>query len=88
VRLEGRPVGATLAIRTGDVGGVYAVETLPEARRRGVGTAVTWACVAAARAWGCRTVVLQASDMGLPVYLAMGFRTVVGYAEYVLPRPS
>lgn len=83
--LENRAVGTSLAIRTGDVSGVYAVGTLPDARRRGVGTAATWSAVAAGRDWGCETVVLQASEMGFPVYRAMGFRTVVRYALF---RPS
>jgi GNAT superfamily N-acetyltransferase len=80
--LADRAVGTSLAIRTGDVSGVYAVGTLPEARRRGVGTAATWAAVAVGRDWGCETVVLQASEMGFPVYRAMGFRTVVRYALF------
>ncbi len=62
--LDRRPVGNSIAIHTGDVSGVYAVGTLPEARRRGVGTAATWAAVAAGRAWGCEAVVLQSSEMG------------------------
>ena len=82
-RLEGRPVGTSLAIRTGDVSGVYAVGTLPEARRRGVGSALTWAAVSAGRAWGCDTIVLQASEMGFPLYAAMGFRTVVKYTTFI-----
>jgi GNAT superfamily N-acetyltransferase len=81
-RLDGRPVGNSVAIRTGDVAGVYAVGTRPEARRRGVGTAVSWAAVAAGRAWGCDPIVLQASAMGLPVYERMGFRTVVRYLTF------
>jgi GNAT superfamily N-acetyltransferase len=80
--LDGRPVGTAVAVRTGDVSGVYAVGTLPAARRRGVGSAMTWAAVAAGRAWGCDTIVLQASEMGYPIYVAMGFRTVVEYAQY------
>ena len=64
---------------------MYAVGTLADARRRGVGTAATWAAVAAGRAWGCDKVVLQASEMGFPMYRAMGFRTVVRYAIF---RPS
>ena len=80
--LEGRPVGTSLALRTGDVSGVYAVGTLPEVRRRGVGTAATWAAVAGGRAWGCDTIVLQASEMGFPIYEAMGFDTVVRYALF------
>jgi GNAT superfamily N-acetyltransferase len=83
-RLEGRAVGTAIAIRSGDVGGVYAVGTLPAARRRGVGTALTWAAVAAGRAWGCDTIVLQASEMGFPMYAAMGFRTVVRYTQFTL----
>ncbi len=81
-RLEGEPVGGSVAIRTGDVSGVYAVGTIATARRRGVGTAASWAAVAAGRDWGCDTIVLQASQMGLPVYRAMGFRTVVAYTEF------
>ncbi len=83
--LDDRPVGTSLAIRTGEVAGVYAVGTLRDARRRGVGTAATWAAVAAGRTWGCDTIVLQASEMGFPMYLEMGFRTIVRYATY---RPS
>lgn len=83
--LDGRPVGTSLALRTGDVSGVYAVGTLPDARRRGVGTAATWAAIAAGSTWGCDAIVLQSSEMGLPMYRAMGFRTVVRFAVF---RPS
>jgi GNAT superfamily N-acetyltransferase len=84
-RLDGRPVGTSVAIRTGEVAGVYAVGTLPTARRRGVGAAVTWAAVGAGRAWGCDTIVLQASEMGVSLYASMGFRTVVSYAPFRHP---
>ncbi len=81
-RLDGKPVGTSIAIRTGDVAGVYGVGTEPEARGRGVGTATTWAAVAAGSEWGCDTVVLQASQMGLSLYERMGFRTVVRYITF------
>jgi GNAT superfamily N-acetyltransferase len=74
-----------MAIRTGDVAGVYAVGTLERARHHGVGAAATWAAVSAGQAWGCNTIVLQSSEMGLPVYTAMGFRTVTRYAIYERP---
>ncbi len=48
--LDGEPVGGSIAIGTGDMAGVYAVGTIGTARRRGVGTAASWAAVAAGRA--------------------------------------
>ncbi len=85
-RLDGMPAASALALRTGDLAGVYAVGTVEEARRRGLGTAVTWACVGAAREWGSEAVVLQASEMGLPIYRAMGFKEVVEYARFGPPE--
>ena len=81
-RLDGRPAGTSIAIRSGPASGVYNVGTLPAARRRGIGTALTWAAVDAGRAWGCDTVVLQATEMALPLYLDMGFRTVAPYRTF------
>jgi GNAT superfamily N-acetyltransferase len=86
--LEGRPVGTSLAIRSGEVSGVYNVGVVPGARRRGVGTALTWASVGAGRAWGCEPIVLQATEMAVPMYEAMGFRTVASYAVFREPPAS
>jgi GNAT superfamily N-acetyltransferase len=83
--LDGRTAGTAMAIRTGDVAGVYAVETTTDARRRGVATAATWAAVATGQAWGCDPIVLQSSRMGYGVYEAMGFRTVARYAIFRAP---
>lgn len=80
--LDGAPVSTSVAISSAGAGGVVNVLTLEEARGRGVGTAMTWAAVQAGVARGHDTVVLQATPMGLPVYRAMGFETVVEYAEY------
>jgi GNAT superfamily N-acetyltransferase len=87
-RLDGNPVGTSIAIRSRDASGVYNVGTLPGARRRGVGSAVTWAAVGAGRAWGCDTVVLQSSVMGLSMYADMGFRTVAPYVTFAEPSVS
>ena len=87
-RLDGRPVGASVAIRTGDVSGVYGVVTVPTARRRGVGTAATWAAVGAGRSWGCGTISLQASEMGYSSYRKMGFRTVLCYTTFSTARQT
>ncbi len=81
-RLRGRPVGYALAIRSERANGVYNVGTLPGARRRGVGRALTWAAAATGRDAGLDTAVLQSSEMALAMYEAMGFRTVVRYAVF------
>lgn len=86
-RLDGQPVGKSLAIRSGGASGVYDVGTLESARRRGVGSALTWAAVTAGQAWGFDAIVLQSSQMGLPIYTAMGFRTVAPYTTFTKPLP-
>lgn len=80
--LDGAPVGTSVAVSSARAGGVVNVLTLEEARGRGVGTALTWSAIRAGVARGHDTVALQASPMGLPVYRAMGFETVVEYVEY------
>ena len=84
-RLNGRPVGTSIAIRSESASGVYNVVTLPQARRHGVGAALTWAAVEAGRAWMHDTIVLQSSAMGFAMYGAMGFRTVAPYTVFSPP---
>ena len=87
-RLNGQPVGTSIAIRSESASGVYNVGTLPMARRRGVGAALTWAAVEAGRAWGHDTIVLQSSAMGFAMYSAMGFRTVAPYTVFSSPASA
>ena len=81
-RLEGEPAGTSIAIRSDTSSGVYNVVTLEPARRRGVGTALTWAAAGAGRAWGRDTIVLQSSPMAESMYRAMGFRLTAPYAVF------
>ena len=85
--LDGTRAGYSIAIRSGDVSGVYNVGVAPKARRRGVGTSLTWAAVEAGRDWGCETAVLQSTEMAFSMYEAMGFRTVLSYAVFKAPTP-
>jgi GNAT superfamily N-acetyltransferase len=79
---DGQPAGHSAAIRSSDVSGVYAVGVPQPLRRRGIGSAVTWAAVQAGREWGCELVVLQSSPMGFGVYRRMGFEVLTRYATY------
>jgi ribosomal protein S18 acetylase RimI-like enzyme len=62
---------------------VHGVSTVAEARRQGIGSALTLACVVDAREAGCRIGVLQASSMGQGPYRRLGFRHVAPYGRYV-----
>jgi GNAT superfamily N-acetyltransferase len=83
--LDDVPVGTSTAICTGNVCGVYGVLTLPTARRRGVGTAATWAALNAGREWGCNVATLQATEMAFSGYTKMGFEQVERYATFTKP---
>jgi ribosomal protein S18 acetylase RimI-like enzyme len=63
--------------------GVYNMSTLPAARRRGLGTALTARHVHDAVERGCTTASLQATAMAERVYAAVGFRDLGRIVEYV-----
>ena len=91
--VHGRPVATSRVVCYGDarttpgkVADVTGVVTAPEHRRRGYGTALTWATVAEAAALGCAAVVLTATAMGYPVYSKMGFVPVSTYRTYAPPE--
>lgn len=79
-RRGGRPEAtATVFVHPAGVAGVYFVSTAPDARRRGIGAAVTAGALEVARALGCTTAVLGSSPMGHGVYRRLGFEEVFRY---------
>ena len=81
-RLDGRTVATSRIAIAAGVAGLYAVTTLPDARGRGIGRAMTLAALSAGHELGYRIAVLQSSDEGLPVYRRIGFRTLFDYEVY------
>jgi GNAT superfamily N-acetyltransferase len=77
--VDGRPAGIAMTIVTHGVAGIYWVGSTEEARRRGVGRAVTAAAVDAGFELGAEVASLQASPMGEPLYRQMGFETIFSY---------
>ena len=80
---DGRAVACGSAYVTGETAGIYNIATLPEARGRGIGYAVTAWLMEDARRRGCREAILHASSDGFPVYERLGFETVCTLAQMV-----
>ncbi|MGI8926864.1 MAG: GNAT family N-acetyltransferase, partial [Tepidiformaceae bacterium] len=76
---DGEPVATSMAVVTGATVGIYNVGVDPRYRRRGFGSAMSLAAMAAGAAEGCRLAGLQASEMGYSMYEGLGFRTVETY---------
>lgn len=81
----GVPVASSTMVLHAGVAGIYAVATLPSARRQGIGAAMTLRPLLEARANGYRIGTLQSSELGYPVYRRLGFRDVCRFALYLWP---
>jgi GNAT superfamily N-acetyltransferase len=66
--------------------GIYNVETLEHARRRGFAASVTAHQRREARDRGCHTASLQATPMAERLYASLGFRDLGRILEFVPPR--
>jgi GNAT superfamily N-acetyltransferase len=82
-RFDGRNVSTALAFDHHGDCGIYNVATVPEARRRGIGSAVTTVQLHLARERGCTTASLQSTEMAERVYALVGFRDLGRYFEFV-----
>jgi len=87
-RLDGRPVASAVAVVDGDAVVIYNVATLPDARGRGIGGAITLAALLDARARGASLGVLESSEMGYSVYRRLGFQEAGRYRILARSRPS
>lgn len=71
----------------GDTAGIYDMGVAASARRRGRGTALTLAALAAALERGCSSVTLNATADGEPLYRSVGFVSLgFGMTWWLFPR--
>lgn len=80
--LDGKPVATSNYYLGAGVCGLYFVGTLPEARNKGIGFSITQKPLLEARKMGYRAGILQASKMGHPIYLKLGFKEYGSMQSY------
>jgi ribosomal protein S18 acetylase RimI-like enzyme len=81
-RLDGRPVATVERFAGAGVVSIQYVVTLPEARRRGIGAAMTRHAMTDARHLGYHVAVLTASPDGVGIYRRLGFREYCRFTRY------
>jgi GNAT superfamily N-acetyltransferase len=84
---DGVPACTLLTYEEDGECGIYLVATLPEARGRGLATAVMIHALLQARQRGCTTTSLQATQRGRPVYQRLGYRDIGAVHMWERRRP-
>jgi ribosomal protein S18 acetylase RimI-like enzyme len=81
--LDDTPVATSAMVLDSGVAGIYAVATIPQARRKGIGEFMTVMPLLEAQQFGYRVGILQASSMGYPIYKRIGFKDVCKFNIYM-----
>lgn len=84
--LDGEPVSIAMTMISDEVAGIYWVGSRTQARGRGLGRAVTTTATVAGFDLGANVASLQASPMGKPIYLAMGYEVAFDYRMFLSPE--
>jgi ribosomal protein S18 acetylase RimI-like enzyme len=83
VAIDGeQPLAAAQVLLSHGVAGIYWVGTVPAARGRGLGEAVTRAVADRGFRLGAAAVTLQASAQGEPIYRRLGFEALYRYENW------
>lgn len=85
--LDGRPVARSMGMLLGELVAVHNVYVAPDFRKRGFGSALTAAAIAAGAREGATGACLEATILGFPVYEAMGFRKIDDYVVMASDSP-
>lgn len=78
-------LGQAIVNMTDEIAGLFNVAVHPEARRRGIGRALTAAAMRVARENGATRMALNATDEGLGLYTGLGFEHLGKGTTWFLP---
>jgi ribosomal protein S18 acetylase RimI-like enzyme len=85
--IDGEPVSCAMTLVSHGVAGVFYVATVENARRRGLGDALTRVAARAGFVLGARAAWLGASEMGVDLYRRIGFSDLgTSIVEYESPK--
>ena len=75
--MNDNPVGTALIVRTGNLAGIYAVATIPNFRKQGVGSSVMSRAISDARSMDSEAITLQVVEGSYAesLYKKLGFKT-------------
>ena len=77
------PIATAMTYESDGVASLQWVGTVPGARTAGLGALVTVRATNLAFEHGASSCTLQASPMGEPLYLQLGYETLYHYGEFV-----
>ncbi len=80
--LDGKPVAMSLLVLHEEVAGIYNIATLTGARRKGIGSAMTREPLIRAKEAGYDVAVLEASELGFPIYKRLGFKELCEFRMF------
>ena len=80
--IDGMPAASAFMFAVGPIAGITGVATVPAFRRRGLGTALTWAALRAGADRGCTMATLAALGASYDLYRKMGFIHVCNHRAY------
>lgn len=82
VHYGGQPASTAMVMLQEDIAWIGWVATRLSCRRLGLGGLATAAATRAGFALGAKFASLEATEMGVPVYLRLGFREIARYRNY------
>lgn len=85
--LNGKPVASAVLFKGEEAAGIFYIGTIPKRRREGIAKAMVYHLLNKAKNEGYNISILNASEMGYPLYKKIGFKKYYTTNIYRLKNP-